>query len=242
MSVLTTDIKHYKSSNSNSTGGSITATEILDLSLHNLFDAVSADEAEDGAVEYRKFFVKNTSVDQWQNVVGWIQTQTLSDSDEIAIGLGTSDDNDGSIVLSPLTAQSVIAVISNLAGDTRTVTLIGEDVNGNRVTEVLTLNGTTQVVGSQSFAKLYNAAVSSVVGNADVTIKQGAGGTTLGILVRGGYSAITYLTLLSKEEGFKLGNISAGSSQGIWVRRTVNESAEPYSANQAVVNFEGETA
>lgn len=78
---------------------------------------------------------------------------------------------------SQLTATGVIAVVSDGA-DTRTVTIEGRDAAGNVVTEVLTLNGTTEVVGTQSFERILNLALSATDASRTVTVRQGSGGTT----------------------------------------------------------------
>ncbi len=60
------DIKLYLSggaSNYNpnaSLGGTISATELIDDDLHNLFDKVNPAESADGDTEYRCFYIKNT--------------------------------------------------------------------------------------------------------------------------------------------------------------------------------------
>lgn len=86
MAITASDIKFYKSDGTDSTGGAISATEITDNTLNNLFDDVTGDEASSGAVEYRKIFVKNTHGSlTWQDVKVWISSLTASTDDEIDI-------------------------------------------------------------------------------------------------------------------------------------------------------------
>lgn len=97
MAILSTDIKfHLSGGGANadpnaSLGGAISATEIVNASLHNLFDVVSGDEASAGDAEYRCFYVKNNhGTLTLQNAKIWVETESPSaDSDEL-IGLGTS--------------------------------------------------------------------------------------------------------------------------------------------------------
>lgn len=78
---------------------------------------------------------------------------------------------------SQLTASSVIAVVSDGA-DTRDVTVEGRDAAGNVVTEAITLNGTTEAVGSQTFERILNITLSASDASRTVTVRQGSGGTT----------------------------------------------------------------
>lgn len=64
----------------NSLGGYISTTEIADATLHNLFDVITGDENANEEVDYRCFFIRNSSpTNTWLGVTVWI-------SDEIAGG------------------------------------------------------------------------------------------------------------------------------------------------------------
>ena len=119
MPIVASEIKFYKSNESNSTGGTITATEVTDNTLNNLFDDVSAAEAESGAIEYRKIFVKNTNGSlTLSNIKIWISQLTSSSGDEFHIGLGSSSDTDGSAASysQPTTAGAGLSVASLASG------------------------------------------------------------------------------------------------------------------------------
>lgn len=97
MPVATSDIKFYLSGGGSNAdpnaalGGAISATEVVDASLHNLFDAVNGTEATSGDTEYRCIYVKNTHGSlTWLSVAAWISSNTPSTDDTIDIGLGTS--------------------------------------------------------------------------------------------------------------------------------------------------------
>lgn len=92
MPIAEADIKIYLSGGSAnsdpnaSLGGAISTTELVDASLHNLFDVISSAEASSGDTEYRCIYVKNTHGSlTWQNVVTWISTQATA---TVAIALG----------------------------------------------------------------------------------------------------------------------------------------------------------
>lgn len=52
-----------------------------------LFDDVSGDQGADGMVDFRCFYVRNSSSELWQQVTLWIDSPTASLDDEIAVGL-----------------------------------------------------------------------------------------------------------------------------------------------------------
>lgn len=91
MAIVSTDIKYYKSDGTDSAGGAISATEVVDNTLNNLFDDVSGDEAAAGLVDYRKIFAKNEHASlTWQDVKVWISSLTTSADDEIDVSLSTN--------------------------------------------------------------------------------------------------------------------------------------------------------
>ncbi len=150
MAILASDIEFYKSNGTNSTGGTITGTAITDATDENLFDDVTADEAVSGATEYRKLFVKNNHGSlTWQNVVFWRSVNTTSTDDEISLGIGTASDDDGSNELTAFAGAAKVALVSDGA-DTRNVTIVGE-VSGARATETVALNGTTEVLSTNTY-------------------------------------------------------------------------------------------
>jgi hypothetical protein len=69
-------------------GGAISSVELVDASLHNLFDIVGSDEAAAGDSEHRCIYVKNAHPTlTLQNAKVWIQTQTPSGDTDIQIAL-----------------------------------------------------------------------------------------------------------------------------------------------------------
>ena len=71
-----------------SLGGAKSSTEIVDATVHNLFDQVGSAEASAGDTEYRCFYVHNAHGSlTWQSVKVWIQTQTPSSDTSVEIAL-----------------------------------------------------------------------------------------------------------------------------------------------------------
>lgn len=74
-------------------------------------------------------------------------------------------------------ANAVVAVISDGA-DTRTVTVTGRLTTGAIATEVITLNGAVEVLGTNTYERVLKAVLSASSGTRTVLLKQGTGGTT----------------------------------------------------------------
>lgn len=97
MPIITAELKTYLSggaANSDvnaSLGGIISTTEVVDATLHNLFDQVSSAETSAGDTEYRCVYLANTNgTITLQNAVAFINTQTPSADTSFEIALGTS--------------------------------------------------------------------------------------------------------------------------------------------------------
>lgn len=94
MPIVTGDIKFRLSggaANSDvnaSLGGAKSSTEIVDATLHNLFDLVSSADSSAGDTEYRCFYVHNGHATlALQSAKVWIQTNTPSADTTVEIAL-----------------------------------------------------------------------------------------------------------------------------------------------------------
>ena len=225
---------------------------------NNLFPDVTASQASSGVTLYRKFFRKNTSsTDTWYNVVLFIQKQPTNSALSIGLGIDNSNDSDatqGNMVA--MSANAQIALVSSGA-DTRTVTLIGLDANGNPISETDTLNGTTENLSNTTFSKLYLAYASATDANNTITIKQGSGGSTLGTIGPNKISSFLWFgkkvdntqTIVNAEggdipsysTGIKVGNVAVGGNIGIWCRLMVPAGASAVGNNTSAITAMGET-
>lgn len=222
-----------------------------------LFPDVTAQQANDGLTVYRKFFRKNANASlTWTSVKMWLAKQFSNSAISVGFGLDHADDADGAQGnMSALSASSTIAAVSD-GTDTRVITVIGEDTSGNRQTENITLNGTTEVVGSLTFSKVYAVYVASLDAARTVTIKQGSGGATRGTI--GPNKKICWLWFGKKASGasivdaeggdiptdataIKAGDIVAGGNIPIWVRMMVPTGVGAVANNTAFVKIQGET-
>jgi hypothetical protein len=226
---------------------------------NNLFPDITASQASNGITLYRKFFRKNTSsTDTWYNVVLFIPKQPTNSALSIGLGIDNSDDSDatqGNMVA--MSANAQIALVSSGA-DTRTVTLKGLDANGNPISETKTLNGTTEVLSTNTFSKLYLAYASDTNADNTITIKQGSSGSTLGTIGPNKISSFLWFgkkvdntqTIVNAEggdiasysTGIKVGDVSAGGNIGIWCRLSVPAGASAVGNNTSFIQSQGETA
>ncbi len=77
--------------------------------------------------------------------------------------------------LTQWSANAVAAVVSDGA-DTRTVTVTGRLATGVLDTEVLVLNGTTEVVGAKTWERVLSLVASATSATRTVSVRQGSGG------------------------------------------------------------------
>lgn len=242
MTVLSSELIFNTSVNSGSTGGINSGGVIVSGNLNNIFDDVSAEESDSGHVDYRKIFVKNTNlVDNLINAKIWLSSETSSPDDQVLIGIGSSSDDDGSNELVDLGESTKIYVYST-DGDTRTLTLTGEDVLGNRISESISLTGIVGVSSFYTYKKLYLASVSYINSFYTIVIKKSSDGSQIGTIPVKKYSAILYQNVTTQSSAIILGTINANSDQAIWLKRMVDEGASGYNLNQGTIEVLGETA
>lgn len=89
---------------------------------------------------------------------------------------------------SQFSAAAVAALISSAGGDTMNVTVYGRDAAGNLVSETKALNGTSEVLTTQSFERITKVVIASTA-TGTVLLKQGTGGTTRHTFAPGELSA-----------------------------------------------------
>jgi len=94
MPIVASDIKKYLSGGAANSdpnaalGGAISSVEIVDNTLHNLFDKTTGAEAAAGDIEYRAFFIKNTHATiTYEDVVVYISSNTPSADTVVAIAI-----------------------------------------------------------------------------------------------------------------------------------------------------------
>jgi len=84
MTIIASDVKFYKAATNNDlagNGGRISATEIVDDTLNNLFPNVSSAERVAGLTRYRKMFLRNENVEDLilYHTDLWVGTQSVGE-------------------------------------------------------------------------------------------------------------------------------------------------------------------
>jgi len=179
MPVASSDLLLYGSANiptddTSTAGGAIdTGNELQGTTIGELFDSTPANAAGGSdIIHYQKCFYKNTNAsDDLSDAVIWLLNGLAS--------FGT--------------AGSVSAVSTSSSDDsTKYIKVFGFDSGGNALTESITLNGTSSVNGSSTFASIWKVELRLVATDAlttadgDITITRGS---DLGMIPTGYYSA-----------------------------------------------------
>lgn len=220
MPLIADDIVFYKSGAGLSEGGAITATEIVSGASNNLWADISDVLRTAGSTRYRKFYIANeSSTDDMVEPNIWISTSPAGVTCSIGVGLASTDDADSAQGnMTAFTATAVVSVASD-GGDTRGFTVRGLDGSGTPVTETGTLNGTTQVLTSATFSKVYSVSLDALSGTRSVTVKQASGGTTRGTIGVNKVVCWLWVNATSKATAIKLTDLAQGTSIPVWSRQ-----------------------
>ena len=123
MPIVASELKYYESTfvgsgGVGSLGGAITAIEIPDNTLHNIFDVVESAEAIAGAVNYRCIYVKNTNGASLALANPLIYIQTISSyvKNTLGLGLGLSGINGVESSIANESTAPVGVVFNTVAG------------------------------------------------------------------------------------------------------------------------------
>ncbi len=142
---------------------------------------------------------------------GWDTVTTLVQAGGSIVSTGVRDTGGAdTAITTQLAANGVIEILSdNVADVGQVVTAYGLDGSGDPVTEDLTLNGTTVVIGTQTFSKVYGVSIDQTTATLGVTtLRASPGGAVIfdvpaGIenegadLVQYGYVANTTVQVVS---------------------------------------------
>lgn len=263
MSVISSDLKHYKSANNPSddtstVGGAISASEV-GSSIGEIFHLRTAAEDEEGDTQYqyKKTFIKNTNAD----------TDYIS---AVVYLKNSLDDVSGE-------GEGVVSAASSSASDgsTKKIKVVGEDDEALVITEEIELNGTSEVTGTETFSKVFWVELRLVSGGAltnaagDISIE--VDGVGIGMIPTGyncaigivdvglagtlddtdttddavtAPSGISFSKPRTEATGIDVANsgtLSYGSGQGVWWRQTIEGGLAPAADLNIVVRTDGET-
>jgi hypothetical protein len=211
------DIGWYLSSSGASEGGAMSATPITSAVDNNVFPDVSSSSRIAGGTMIRKVFLANDhATDDYIAHAIWISTAPSHSTGYIGLGFDDADDDETDAgALTTFSGAAKVSLRSD-AADTRAVDVYGL-VGGTPTKETMTLNGAAEVLSTATFdAGGVYALHTTVSGSRIITIKEGAGGTTRGIIGIGYSNIFLWITAASKSVGLWLPLLAAGSGDGIW--------------------------
>lgn len=239
MSVAADELEFQSSSNGSSTGGTRSGAEYSNAKGAFFSNIADVDRLAGGSETKKWFLYNNAPADALISPSVWVQFEPTYCTEEMGLGFDDSDDDDATVQgnMTGWSTNAVAAILSD-AADTRDVTIYGLDDLGDPASETLTLNGTTEVVGTQTFSVVYAAkAATSDITNT-VTVRQGSGGTARGTIEPSKISCFLWLNPLSKGSGIHLDDLPSGSSYGFWDRITWPASTPGVRPNNSIVAVE----
>lgn len=242
MPISGSDIVQYLSTSAGSTGGAITGSSTTSGVKNNVWSDITDASRIAGGTTYKKTFWKNNN-GSFAASVPVIFTPILPTNMTLTIGLGvdSSDDADsGQGNMSAWSANALVSVVSDTAGDTRVVTIYGMNNAGTPVptTETVVLSGTTQVLSANTYSKVWAVWVASVDAGKIVTVKQGSGGTVRGTIGLSKKICWLWVTASSKGAGIALPNLASSQSYGVWRKLSWTAGAGAVKPNSLTLRFE----
>ena len=240
MPVLTGDILMHLSVNAGSSGGAMAGSTVTSGVTNNVWPDVSDGDRIAGGDLYRKtFWANENEIDALLLPV--VYCPVLPTSMELSIGLGFDSSSDANPLQGNMTAFSAAALVEVVSdgADTRDVTIWGVDNAGDPVTEELTLNGDTPVLGATTFATVYAMVADGTSGSRTIEIRQGSGGTLRGSIPPNELCCWLWIVEPdAKGEGIALPDLGAGQSYGIWHRLSWLPDASPVRPNSLTTRIE----
>lgn len=168
----------------------------------------------------------------------WLSQEPTYITEELGLGWNSADDDDETQGNMTAFSGNAVAALASSASDTRDVTLVGLDAAGDPQFEVVTLNGTTEVLSTGTWSVLYGGMVDSVSGSLSVSIKEDTAGTVRGTIGPTFKSCWLWVEPLSKGGGIHLPDLAPGDSYGFWDRITWAAATAGVRPNISVVAIE----
>lgn len=240
MPILTGDVLEHLSTDTGSSGGAIAGSTVTSGVINNVWPDISDADRIAGGEMFRKTFWSNHSGSD-SMVAPVMFTPILPAGIVLSIGLGFDDaddeDEDQGNMLAFLSNNLVALVGSNFA-DVRSVTIWGLDDTGTPVSESIDLNGTTEVLSTTTFSKVWAIHTTADAGSV-ITISEGTGGDTRGLITQDKVCCWLWVEEPdTKAAGIALPDLPAGSNYGMWRRLAWQPEADPARPNTLTVSIE----
>jgi len=246
MPISPSELKEYKSANTNSDGGAIDLTRLIPSGgPNNLWPDITSVMAAAGGTDYRKVFRRNESAMglTWSAVRSWIQQQPQNVTVSVGIGAASASDNDATQGnMTALGAPAQVYLASD-GTDVRTATVLGDDGLGNHIAENVVLVSATPVHTVATFTKMYAVQMSATDAARTVTVREGSGGPIRGTI---GPNKITCWLwraqdLITSATAYTHGDIAVNSSFALWFRRAWNAGISSVLGTADIVRSDGGT-
>ena len=220
MTATTSDLALYKSSSGASQGGTATATQ-CGLAKNDLFPDVSDSERIAGGTRTYKFYLGNDhSTDAFPAPKVWSVSPYGFSPDEIGVGFDDADDDAAAQGNMTAFGGSAVAALVSSGADTRTAHIVGVDSGGTPAEEDVVLNGTSEVLSTTTWSKVYAVKLDSESGSSTVTVKEGTGGTTRGTIGPNVECCWLWVQANLEASAILLPDLPASGRVGIWIRQT----------------------
>ncbi len=207
---------------SNSLGKYMSTTDLVDLTLNNLYDDVSGDENAAGTVEYRCLFVYNShGTLTYQSPKAWLsgQRSTAVGSTDIITASGHPfSDTD------PVRVEAEFATDSIPTNLVNSTTYYVRDKTTHTFKLAASSGGSAIDIGDSSgFATRQFSHTTMAIGldPTGVTLNSSASAQAVEIASETGAPAgVSFSSPTTKAGGLSVGNLASGQCRAIWIRRT----------------------
>jgi hypothetical protein len=219
--VSESDIVVYLSATGSSDGGAISATALATGVKNGLWPDISDVSRAAGGTRTKKWYLANENGTDSLIAPGiFLAGEPTGLTEEIGLGVDSADDSDPAQGNMTAWASAAVVALVSSGVDTRQATIYGLDGAGDPVAEIVTLNGTTEVLSVGTFTVVWAVHAASVDAGRTVTVKQGSGGTTRGTIGPSKRACWLWVHALNSGTAMILPDLPASSHYGIWDRQT----------------------
>lgn len=214
------DLVVYLSATGSSDGGAISATALASGVKNGLWPNISDTDRAAGGTRYKKWYLANEHGSDALVAPGiYCAGNPTGIVESLGLGIDSADDADSAQGnMTAWSASAKVALISTGA-DTRQCRIYGLDGSSNPATELVSLNGTTEVLSVGTYSRVYHVSPASVDAGRTITIKQGTGGTTRGTIGPSKRACWLWVNALNLGTAIVLPDLPAGSHYGFWDRQ-----------------------
>jgi len=238
MSVGQDELLFNSSSSGSSEGGTNSGVPYSNAKGAFIPNIADVDRLAGGTI-YKKWFLYNDApIDGLISPSVWLQQEPTFMTEVLGLGFDASTDDDelqGN--MTAFSADAYVALVSS-ASDTRDAIIWGLSAAGDPLMEVITLNGTSEVLSLAEFSVVYAVQLDAINAGLTVLVKEGTAGTTRGTIGPSKLCCWLWVEAASKGSGIHLPDLPPGSPYGFWDKLTWAASVSGVRPNISVVAVE----